>query len=80
MTSLERHAAAIARPWPMYPVDKQGRVVRVPRPGDPYPIDRSGRVVKPLPWGDADTLSFLSYPRPTRPAPPLPPSCRPKPR
>ena len=51
MTSLERHAAAIARPWPMYPVDKQGRVVRVPGPGDPYPIEttqaRRGGIAMP---------------------------------
>ena len=45
--SLERHAAAIARPWPTYPVDARGRVVPVPRPGDPYPVDRTGRVVLP---------------------------------
>ena len=40
--------------------------------------DRELHRMKPLPWGDADTLSFLSYPRPTHPAPPLPPSCRPR--
>ena len=38
--------AAPPLPAPTYPVDKRGRVVRVPRPGDPYPVDKRGRIVR----------------------------------